>query len=943
MSVGETLNRRGHVTRGGEVHSMSTAQGIFHRHKHGGSIATHDAWFSSLVAQSAVAVAVVDGEGSFIYASPSVTRLTGRTPEELLGTSTFAFLDPEHRDAIRSRFVAMIEEGNVQDSAEFRIRTKSGEWMWVEAIATNCLDDPLVEGIILNYHDITDRREAQEQLRRSQQLLIAAQEASHIGSFEWDMRTDSVSWSDEHYRIHGYVPGSIEVDHDLFIRGVHPEDRDRVDANLQKAIIERAPFVVEFRIKRADGTVRWIHSWGEFSFEDGSPVRLLGSTQDITDQRKARLATAALSDQQEELANQFRLLLDSTAEGICGVDEHDRCIFINRAAAKMLGYSPEELYGKNMHLAVHHTKADGSEYPEEECRIVRASRSGVSVSVHQDVFWRKDGSSFPIEFSSHPLMRDGDPQGAVVVIRDLSDRLKMETELRASEELLRGILDNSPAVIYVKSADGHYLICNQFALEMYGLSREEVIGHTDREIFPADVADAIEAADALAMLGETVSLEEQAEDINGQLRTFLSLKFPLMSPEGPPYALCGISTDITARVKLGEERAELETRLKQSQRMESIGQLAGGVAHDFNNILAVILNYADFIAEDLVPGDPRLRDVQEITKAGDKAAQLVQQLLTFSRKEVTEPEIVSLNEVIADLHEILSRSIGEDIELRCELDPELPSVKVDPGQLEQVLLNLAVNARDAMPSGGSLLIATGAESVKDHLLWPGLKAGEYVRMTVTDSGEGIDPEIADRIFEPFFTTKEREEGTGLGLSTVYGIVKQTGGGVYVESAVGKGTTFTVYIPVATEVPKESFPKETEPEAIASCHGGNGTILMVEDEDGVRSLVSRILSKAGFDVVAFSGGAEAVEYCQANLDAIDLLLTDVIMPEMSGKDLSDKLTLMRPGLTTLYMSGYTDEIIVQRGVLDPSKHLIQKPFKSDEIVTRIRSLLEMSPS
>jgi CheY-like chemotaxis protein len=306
---------------------------------------------------------------------------------------------------------------------------------------------------------------------------------------------------------------------------------------------------------------------------------------------------------------------------------------------------------------------------------------------------------------------------------------------------------------------------------------------------------------------------------------------------------------------------------------------------------------------------------------------------------VIEPRVVDLNGVIADLHELLRRSIGEDIELHFEPAPNLPLVKADSGKLEQVLLNLALNARDAMPQGGSLTVATrlvvlaGAER-------PGLPEGEFVRVAVTDTGEGMDQETSDRIFEPFFTTKERTEGTGLGLATVYGIVKQAGGGVFVESVPGKGTTFCVYIPVTTDTQPEPRSEIMSPARNGSKPGRNRTILLVEDEEAVRSLVSRILSKHGFEVIAFSGGSEALEYCRSNIAAIDLLLTDVVMPEMSGKILSDLLLISRPDLKTIYMSGYTDEIIAERGVLEEGAQLIQKPFKSAEIVARINSLLEM---
>ena len=805
------------------------------------------------------------------------------------------------------------------------------------------------------------------------------------------------------------------------------------------------------------------------ALKDSEALATLGITQqDLLLARRDSDLLATLSitlacgeKRQKELAAQLRLLLDSTGEGIYGVDMEGRCNFINLSGAHMSGFEPDEMQGEIIHDLNHHTRTNGEPYPIEECAIFRAFRTGEGVTATDEVFWRKDGSSFPVEYSSYPTLENGVPSGAVIVFKDVSDRTKMEHDLRDSEELfrnafvagrvgmalispdnryltvndslcemvgysrdellaidwmtlthpddveinlefarsllagaaephqltkryihkngsiitvdvsdavvrdpegnplyfvtqiqdvtdrkeaqialeesqklLRGVIDNSPAVIYIKKVDGTYLLVSKNWLRDLNLNPGQVVGRTDLDVFPRDLAEAYMKNDREVFdTRKALEVEESAIHTDGSTHTYRSLKFPLFDQNGECYALCGISDDITYRRQEEEERERLQSQLRQGQKMEAVGQLAGGIAHDFNNILAVILNYGAFLIEDLDPEDPRARDVQEIIMAGEKAAQLVHQLLAFSRKEVVKPVVVDLNNVVAGLRELLRSSIGEDIELVIDTEKNLPSILADTSQLEQVLLNLSVNARDAMPRGGVLSIATSSLVLaKGERL--GLPAGWYVHLSVTDSGEGIDPGKMERVFEPFFTTKERGKGTGLGLATVYGIVKQAGGGIYVDSTLGGGSSFTVFLPV-TDRERSDPPAATPIPMEAS---GTETILVVEDEDGVRALVSRILTKSGYQVIALPNGVEALDYCKQHIGDIDLLLTDVVMPEMSGKDLAFALVSLRSDIKTMFMSGYTDEIIAQRGILDEGEHLIMKPFKADELVDKVRLVL-----
>lgn len=381
---------------------------------------------------------------------------------------------------------------------------------------------------------------------------------------------------------------------------------------------------------------------------------------------------------------------------------------------------------------------------------------------------------------------------------------------------------------------------------------------------------------------------------------------------------------------------ESEEQLLRAQKLESLGTLAGGVAHDFNNILTVISGYATLLLRKTEPDSPAATDLSRVREAVRRGASLTQQLLSFSRKQVLQPKVIDLNAIVSDVETMLVRLIGEDIEVRTVMDPALGRVKADPGQIEQVLINLAVNARDAMPQGGVLTVETTNVELTEQSGAPSraLRSGPYVLLTVSDTGTGMNAATLARVFEPFFTTKEVGKGTGLGLATAYGIVKQSGGDIVVESTPDQGTTFRIYIPHVEELasPNDDVEDLSDP-------AGTETILVAEDEDDVRRLVVRVLEDYGYRVYARGGGEEALRFAEETDETIDLLLTDVVMPRMSGKELSDALETLRPGIRVLFMSGYTDELIGHHGVLDADIELIQKPFMPDAIARRVRSILD----
>lgn len=517
------------------------------------------------------------------------------------------------------------------------------------------------------------------------------------------------------------------------------------------------------------------------------------------------------------------------------------------------------------------------------------------------------------------------------LMEEIEERKRVEKALRESEKKYRTLFEESKDAVYISTPEGKLLDINTAGVELYGYSSKEELLKVDvaKDLYlnPEDREKFIQLMQEQGFVKD-FEVTERRKD--GKKLILLITGTTVRNGEGNIIAYRGILRDIT-------NQRNLEEQLLQAQKMEAIGQLTGGIAHDFNNLLTVIRGYSQLSITKLKEDDPLRVNIERIENAAEKASVLINQLLAFGRRQVMEMKIIDLNAMLKDLETMLHRLISEDIELIMTLSKDLGMAKADPGQIEQVIFNLVVNSKDAMPCGGKLTIETTNIKLDEtytrfHL---GISPGDYVMISVSDNGIGMTPEVKERIFEPFFTTKEKGKGTGLGLSTVYGIVKQSGGHIWVYSEPGHGTTFKIYLPRVDE-PLEIYEKKSFNKEIPS---GNETILVVEDDSAIRELISIILKMKGYGVLEASYYSDALAICEKHLDHIHLLLTDIIMPEMSGLELADRITSSCSEIKVLYMSGYTNDAIIHHGVLEKGMSFIQKPFTPEALLRKVREVLD----
>ncbi len=573
----------------------------------------------------------------------------------------------------------------------------------------------------------------------------------------------------------------------------------------------------------------------------------------------------------------------------------------------------------------------------EECPGARPFRSGIVA--HHELRQEVDGQIRYLYATAMPIKSlRGVVEQTIVMLQDVSQLealRKSQEALIESEARYRNLFNSLTDAVIVTDPERRIVDANPAFSAQFGFSLDEMRGQQTMALYvdPAEY-EAFGAALATLQADHTVIRTLRLHRKTGEEFLGEVAAFQLKDRGGHLKGYVGLVRDVS-------ERGRLEERLRQSQKMEAIGRLAGGVAHDFNNLLTVIMGHGSLLLSSLRDHPTLYKSVEQIAKAGERATSLTHQLLAFSRKQILAPAVLDLNAIVRDMETMLKRLIGEDIRLETITDPNLGQVMADRGQIEQVIMNLGVNSRDAMPEGGTLTIETGnAVLEEDYALnRPGARPGEYVMLAFSDTGVGMDAETKAHLFEPFFTTKDRGKGTGLGLATVYGIVKQSTGYVWVYSEPGQGTTFKIYLPRVWDRLQTAEPHA----AAVQTAGRAGTVLVVEDEEPVRRLVCSILESAGYAVLDSTDPADAVRIAREHEGPIHLLLTDVIMPGLSGHEVADRVASLRPDITILYMSGYTDEAIARHGILEAGIALLEKPFTPDRLLQRVAEALHPLPS
>ena len=632
----------------------------------------------------------------------------------------------------------------------------------------------------------------------------------------------------------------------------------------------------------------------------------------------------------EESERRYREIFENAKDAIYVHDLNGRYTLVNPAAEELSGYSRDEI----LQLSVFEMASP--EHVELICNSLKQKLTDHAPTTYEIEAIRKDGTRVPVEVSSRLIYRDGRPIGVQGSVRDISERRRAEEVVRASEQRFRDLVENANDIIFTCDMLGNITSLNR--------AGERVTGYTAEEALKMNFAQAV-SPDDIAKVRHMLSRKRAADvatvyDLElitkSGGRAAVEISSRAILKDGQAVGVQGIARDITDRQRMENDLRTSQAQLQQSQRLEAVGQLAGGVAHDFNNLLTAIIGYSDFALRKMRANNPIRRDIEEIKKAANRAATLTRQLLAFSRKQILKPEVLDLNLVVGDMHKLLERLIGEDIDLVTTLGSDTDPVKADRGQLEQIIMNLVVNARDAMPFGGSVTIET-ANVVFDEAYTSEhvpVKPGKYAMLAVSDSGLGMDANTQLHIFEPFFTTKELGKGTGLGLSTVYGIVKQSGGFIWVYSELNVGTTFKIYLPSLTELhfDQELTSIDTPERTEAS------TVLLVEDDPLVRNVALRALESAGYKVLESGNGHGALAMAHSCDDEIDLLITDVVMPLMGGRELAQELSALHPKTSILFMSGYTDDAVVRHGIMDKDIEYLQKPFTAESLVRRVGEVL-----
>ena len=851
-----------------------------------------------------------EGQFRFVSVNAAFLKVTGLTRQMVVGKTVAEVIPEPSLTAVLGKYrQAIAEKATVlwEETSEYPNGRLTGEVSIVPVFDENGTCTHLVGSV----HDITERKRAEQAISEGQQRLRIASDATKLGIYEYDVPTGTILW-DARVRQFWGVGRDVPVTIDTFFTGLHPEDRARTQAILDRALdpAGSGEYYAEYRVvSHADGSERWVAASGQVFFENGQAVRMVGTGQDISERKRAE---AELRESEER----FRNMADTAPVMIWVSDPNKLFTFVNKRWLEFTGRGMEQELGSGWAAGLH---------PEDRHLFYEAFSS--AFDSHRNIqlecrLRRADGEYRSILCSGVPRFAPGG-----IFAGYIGSSIDI-THLQ-SEERFRQLAENIDQIFWMLDIREQRVLYVSPAFEkVWGRSATSLYqnrGSLLESVHPED-------RDRVTAFFSKVGSEPAEESYrivrpDGTVRWIQDRSFLVYDAAGKPYRVAGIAEDVTAH-------RELEEELRQANKMEAIGRLAGGIAHDFNNLLMVVGGYGHLVLDATPATDPRHHKLKQILTASQRASALTSQLLAFSRKQVVQPRIVNVNNLLTSMEALLRPLMGEHIRLKVDLASDLPSVRVDPNQLEQVLINLAANARDAMLDGGEFRIQTafidgraGAASGRDP--------GPCIRIQISDTGCGMSPEVLGHVFEPFFTTKGVGKGTGLGLSTVYGIIQQNHGTIHVSSEPGRGTAFEILLP-APFAGEESKPEVSSFESLR----GTETVLVAEDESGVRTLVCETLEHLGYTVLRAADGHEALRTLEQS-GPIHLLLTDVIMPVMDGRELAKRVSTLRPGIKVVYMSGYTDDTLAFYGLPQPDTSFIQKPFTPVALAEKLRQVLTVS--
>lgn len=877
--------------------------------------------FRLLFDRSGDAVFIHEPQGKFVEVNETACRRYGRTREEFLEMSPLDLVVADQRPHVPGRIDTIVRAGgHFFHSVHAAV---DGTRMVVE-INARIIEYEGEERILSIVRDISMRRQAEQALRMSEALLTEAERLALLGAWQWDIAHDEFQFSEEWGRIHGVESGRLSREELLEI--VHADDRSAVEEALEEVLAGTGAYETEYRIiRQTDGAVRWISAHGEAALnEDGVIAVVYGAAQDVTGRRQGQ---QRLRESREELA----VIYANAPVIMMLVDSERRITKVNAYAAELLGRSPDRMVGLRGGDAF---RCLNSLDDSRGCGFAEACRDCVVRLMVLDTFetgrsHRQVEASLPFRvrgvrqeltflLSTTLLHHEAQPT-VLVTMEDITELKRAEEELRELNRFREAIIDQTNTAVVVFDPTGRVVVWNRAMADITGYESEEIMGKNawDR-LLDTEAVDAVQSMlDAVMHRGEALTdVETLIRTADGTEKLLSWHARRLADDEGRAIGAVTIGRDVT-------QHRELERRLERSQRMEAIGRLAGGVAHDFNNMLTAIIGNAKLLEREPLDEQARGR-LMDITRAGERSAELTRQLLTFSRQARTEPTVFDLNAVVEEMRSMLDRLTREHTRVEVVLAPEGAPIRADRAQIEQIVMNLVVNARDAMPAGGTIRIETGRMELRAEEASVGkeLDPGSYVSLTVSDTGAGMDESTQARAFEPFFTTKE--EGTGLGLATVYGVVQDSGGEIELVSGPGEGTVVTVCLPLAEEAPDEDALQGDE-----SGSGANGRVrarvLLAEDEPQLRTLIHSILEPEGYEVLAAESAERALELIGTARGPIDLLVADVVMPGMSGVDLAREMRAKRPELPVLFISGYTNLDLPENA------RLLEKPFSPNELL------------